>query len=110
MKEDDVIRLLEMDLSIHLMGSGYERRYLLGQINGIKIEIFPNEHTPPHFHISTPDFKASFTVDKCDLFKGEVNSATHKKIKEFHSKNRDRIIDEWNRLRPSNCPVGPITK
>ena len=110
MKPEDEIRVLEADLSIYLVTLGYERRQLLGRINGIKIEIFPNEHTPPHFHITAPDFKASFTIDKCELHEGNVSASTHKKIEEFYAKNRDQIIDLWNRLRPYNCPVGPISK
>jgi len=110
MKPEDELKMLELDLSIYLMALGYERRHLFGRINGIKIEIFSNEQTPPHFHITAPGFKASFRIDNCELHEGEVNSSTYKRIKEFYSKNRDQLIDLWNKLRPSNCPVGPVSK
>ena len=36
-----------------------EIRELVARVNGLKIEIHPNEHPPPHFHVKTPKVNAS---------------------------------------------------
>ena len=108
MNPHDAIRRLETELNI-ILGFGYEQRKLVGRVNGIKIEIYPNEHVPPHFHITSPELSATFEVETCDLVKGNADSSTYKKIRDFHSRNRDLIIETWNNLRPTNCKVGPIS-
>jgi hypothetical protein len=107
MDVENLIRVLEMDLSLTLF-NGYERRYLVGSVNGLKIKLFPNEHPPPHFHIESPDINASLTILTCDVCKGSVDSPTLKRIKEWHVKNKGKLIEAWNAKRPSNCPLGPI--
>jgi len=27
-------------------------------------------------------------------------------IRDWHAKNKSKLIDAWNKLRPTDCPVG----
>lgn len=105
----DAIKLLEMDLNLIFQTNSFEQRKLIGRINSFKIEIYPNEHAPPHFHIKSPEFQASFVIENCNLLDGYVDPGIHKKIREFHSKNIKLIVQTWNQLRPMDCRVGPIS-
>lgn len=89
-------------------GRAIERRYLVQSIDKIKIEIYPLEHPPPHFHVKSAKLDATFAIIDCKLLKGDIDSKTLKKIKYFHSANKTKLINVWNRLRPTDCPVGPI--
>lgn len=109
------LRLLETKLrhtigfvEIDNSGQAIERRYLIQKIGNVKIEIYPNEHPPPHFHINSPDINATFGIVNCDLLTGAIDSQTRKKIEYFHSQNKRDLIEVWNKLRPENCPVGKI--
>lgn len=44
-----------------------ENKQLVASINGLKIEIYSNEHPPPHFHVKSPNIDASFTIEDCEL-------------------------------------------
>jgi hypothetical protein len=115
MEAEELLRQLEFRLK-HTMefveidhaGQPIEKRYLIRRIGNIKIEVYPNEHPPPHFHIKSPDVNATFEIVSGTLLTGQVDSQTRKKIEYFHSMNKSAIIDVWNKLRPENCPVGKI--
>ena len=109
------LHILELQLRIALTqtvitdeGHVAEIRKLVNRIDNIKIEIYPNEHPPPHFHVKTSNFNVSLTIENCEILEGSLNSSDYKKVKYFHSNHRDTLVKVWNKLRPSNCPVGPI--
>ena len=89
-------------------GNLIEKRQLIDRIGNIKIEIYENEHPPPHFHIKSPDWNATFTVVDCQCLTGAVSPQMLKKIRYFHSTCRNKLIEIWNKSRPENCPVGKI--
>ena len=115
MKTEDEIKLLGIKLThtlnmveIDEFGNAIERRHLIHSIDKVKIEIYSLEHPPPHFHVKSSILNATFTITNCELLKGSIDTKTFKKIKYFHSLNRQKLIEVWNQLRPTDCPVGPI--
>jgi hypothetical protein len=86
-----------------------EIRQLVARLDGLKIEIYPNEHPPPHFHVRSPSVDAVFRIDDCCLLKGKVRSNDNKKILHWYQNARPLLIDAWNSSRPTFCTVGPFT-
>jgi hypothetical protein len=84
------------------------KRALVARINGLRIEIFANEHTPPHFHVSANDIDASFSISDCELLKGSISRKDQRLITFWHSGAKNKLIEFWNHTRPLNCPVGRI--
>ena len=83
-----------------------EIRQLVARLNGLKIEIYPNEHPPPHFHVRSPKVNASFDIANCDLIEGHVDSGDVKKIKYWHKHAKPLLIEIWDSTRPTHCTVG----
>jgi hypothetical protein len=90
-------------------GSIYEIRAVIGSYKNLKFEIFPNEHPPPHFHVTVDNCKASFKISDCELLKGSVKPNDEKKIKYWYKMHKELLIESWNAYRPDDCSVGPIT-
>ena len=115
MESNDILKLLESQLRYALefveidnQGRAIERRFLINRIGSIKIEIYPNEHPPPHFHVKSPDINATFEIVNCRILNGDLDTPTMKKIEYFHSRNKETLIEVWNKLRPTDCLVGKI--
>jgi hypothetical protein len=70
--------------------------------NKIKIEIRPNDHLPPHFHVIIDEQNASFTILNGELLKGSLDNKYIKTIKRWYKKNRNTLICQWNLTRPSD--------
>lgn len=85
------------------------RRYLteetVANLQGLKIQIFSNEHPPPHFRVSYAGDTANFSIKDCTKLNGGL-SRWERNIREWHSENKAELITVWNRTRPSDCPVG----
>ena len=58
-----------------------EIRQFVDRLNGLKIEIYPNEHAPPHFHVKSPTIDASFTIEECALLQGNIDNGNYRKVK-----------------------------
>lgn len=83
-----------------------ETKQLVEHLAGLKIEVYPDEHPPPHFHLKSPEVDASFAIEDCRLLKGKVTSEALQKIKYWHRHSKPKLIDAWNSTRPTNCTVG----
>lgn len=83
-----------------------ESKQLVARLNGLKIEIYSNEHPPPHFHVKSPNVDASFDIENCDLLKGKVSSRDSSKIRYWYQHAKPVLIEVWNSTRPGNCTVG----
>jgi len=83
-------------------------RALVERLKGLKIHIYPDEHPPPHFHVSSPDINATFSILDCTLLKGSVDRKTRELIVHWHGAARPKLVAFWNNTRPTDCPVGPI--
>jgi hypothetical protein len=83
-----------------------EIRQLVAKVNGLNIEVYSNEHPPPHFHVKSPNVNASFDIESCSLLDGVVDARDKKKIRFWHNYAKPLLIDAWNSTRPTNCTVG----
>ncbi len=83
-----------------------EIRHLIARVNGLKIEIYPNEHPPPHFHVVSANLNVSFAIEDCRILAGEINSQDLKKISYWHKHAKHKLISCWNTSRPTDCVVG----
>ena len=83
-----------------------EIRQLVARVNGLKMEIYANEHPPPHFHVKSPNVNASFTIESCEKLEGSLDPKDFKKVKFWHKSAKQLLVNAWNDTRPTNCTVG----
>jgi hypothetical protein len=86
---------------------GARIRFLVGYTGSpnLKVEVFANEHPPPHFRVRYGGETANYRISDCE----QLNGGLHKYerfIRQWHAKNKHSLIEQWNKARPSDCPVG----
>ena len=81
-------------------------KQLVERLAGLRIEVYPDEHPPPHFHVKSPEVNASFAIEDCRLLKGRVAPEPLQKIKHWHKYSRAKLIEAWDATRPTDCSVG----
>jgi hypothetical protein len=64
--------LLSSGYSVWEDGSLYNIKQLVARVNGLKIEVFYREHAPPHFHMSSGDIDATFSITDCEYLQGKI--------------------------------------
>ena len=70
-------------------------------LGNLKIQMFADDHNPPHFHVSSPDYDLMIRISDLSILSGQMRSKDIRKITEWAERNRTRIVDEWNRLNPN---------
>lgn len=82
---------------------------LVARVSGLSIVIWADEHPPPHFHVKYQGEDASFSIMDCERLSGVSGLERYEYcIRKWWQSNRHELITRWNRLRPTDCPVGPI--
>ncbi len=87
--------------------SGELIEFLVPTDGPLKVEIFSDEHPPPHFRVSVQGGTANYRITDGVKVNGGLQRY-HRQIRKFYEANREKLIAIWNERRPSDCPVGPI--
>ena len=69
-------------------------------IDGIRIEIFTNDHPPPHFHVRFGRKRAKFDIASGAMIKGSLENRTIRKVQRWTQFNRDGLMQVWTSSRP----------
>jgi hypothetical protein len=77
----------------------------VARLDGLKIEVFANEHPPPHFRVSFQGETANYRIAECGQINGGL-ARFYRNVRRWHAEHKQTLIDAWNRYRPTNCPVG----
>jgi hypothetical protein len=80
--------------------------YTLDRIGPLQIQVFSNEHPPPHFRVICNAGRNDFKISDCTPLHGNELSRFFRQIREWHKTNKQKLITTWNDTRPSDCPVG----
>jgi len=81
--------------------------FLVDRIGSLRIEIFSNEHPPPHFRVACDRGSNAFRISDCTPLHGDALRRHFPQIREWHASHKQDLIDAWNESRPTDCPVGP---
>ena len=109
---DDLAMVLEILLSggysVWEGNQIYSIRKLVDSVNGLRIEIRPREHAPPHFHVLKGDLDAAFSISDGRHLKGSIGDREKALIEWWFARSQAKLVRIWNETRPSGCQVGPI--
>ena len=85
--------------------------FMLFHSGRLKIEIFADEHPPPHFRVKFKNKTANFSIKDCAPLNGDtVVKRNIKEIKKWWRDHKQDLIDTWNDSRPADCPVGQYSE
>lgn len=66
----------------------------IAKINDLEIVVYPNDHNPPHFHVTSKqnNTHARIIIDNFELMSGsEISISDHKKVKKFFEDNPEKL-------------------
>lgn len=86
-------------------GTRYLTEETIGTIGGLKVQVFSNEHPPPHFRVLYGNESANFSIKDCSRLNGGLDRWL-RNIRKWHATNKESLIKAWDKNRPTGCPVG----
>ncbi len=82
-------------------GRLYYIKELVGQVNGLKIYIYAEDHPPPHFHIRGGGIDAMFTIEDCSLLRGDIGGRHRGLVVWWHKRSKPVLVAAWERNQPT---------
>ena len=63
---------------------------------GIIIQMYFDDHNPPHFHVIYNDFKAIISINDFSVLEGDLPPKAIGLVMEWAKSHQDELIKEWN--------------
>lgn len=68
------------------------------KIGNLKIQVFADDHDPPHFHIVTPDYEALVRLSDMTILAGSIDRRSYDTALSWAAENMGILEHEWRRL------------
>ncbi|MBX3578490.1 MAG: DUF4160 domain-containing protein [Rhizobiaceae bacterium] len=70
----------------------------MARLGRILIQIFADDHNPPHFHVTTPDHEALVLISDLSVLVGRIDRRSLDAARAWAAENRTLLEHEWTRL------------
>lgn len=70
----------------------------LMKIGNVKIQIFADDHNPPHFHVVAQGYEALVSIRDFVVLRGSIRRRDLETALEWAARNRQVLEHEWQRL------------
>lgn len=77
---------------------------VLARIDSVKIEFYPDEHLPPHFHARIAEFTAQIEIRTARVLNGSLPHSKLKTIVEWTLAHRVELMDAWSAVEEMRKP------
>jgi hypothetical protein len=69
-------------------------------IDGIKINIYSNEHMPPHFHVIYGNYEALIRIKDLEIEKGKLPNRQYRKVKKWATGYQNALNNIFEQFNP----------
>jgi hypothetical protein len=76
----------------------------LAIVDGVKIQLYPDEHPPPHFHAVFAEFVAQIRIDPPSVLKGSLPRSKMISVLDWAGEHRDGLMQAWNCIEMGQKP------
>ena len=74
---------------------------------GILIEMFWNDHPPPHFHVRYEGYRAVVLIETGEIDHGRLPTGVRRDIRAWTARHRAELLANWERARLLQ-PLWPV--
>lgn len=77
---------------------------------GIFIQMFFNEHSPPHFHVKYGEFKAVIDIKKMVLTEGKLPRRALNLVLDWTELHQAELLEAWDmcQAKQNPKPIAPL--
>ena len=70
-------------------------------LDGIKINVYTNDHVPPHIHASIGEYESLIDINKVSEMVGNLPKTYLRKVLKYVRDNQKDLLDEFYTLNPT---------
>lgn len=68
--------------------------------DGIKIEVFPNDHNPPHIHVTYSGEQAIVDIKRLEIIRGNLPNRQFRSVIEWAESRQEMLLARFKELNP----------
>ena len=78
---------------------------------GIVIQIYYDDHPPPHFHAKYGDYKAVLGIDSLKISSGKLPPRVSSLVIEWASQHQEELHEAWHQIQNYEPPgiIAPLS-
>jgi hypothetical protein len=76
----------------------------VARIDGIKIQLYWDDHPPAHFHAEYGEYRAKIAIQTLQIIKGYIPNAQLRKVKIWAETRKDQLFVGWMRCQSDLHP------
>ena len=73
-------------------------------VDGVKIQMFYNDHTPPHFHATLAGEEVLVSIRNLDVIRGSLPSAKLRHVLAWANEHQGKLALNWIRCQDEQPP------
>jgi hypothetical protein len=73
-------------------------------VNGVKILMFYNDHTPPHFHAILGNDEMLVAIRSLDVIRGSLPSARRRRVLAWAAEHQGELALNWIKCQDDQAP------
>jgi hypothetical protein len=71
---------------------------------GIVIQMYWNEHNPPHFHVEYGEYSAIVDIKQLKIIQGELNRRALNLVLDWAELHQSELLEDWDLCKESLMP------
>ena len=82
----------------------------ISQFYGIIIQMFWNEHSPPHFHATYGEYKATVNIKELCIMEGSLPRRANQLVLDWAELHQNELLDNWDLCLTNHHPktISPL--
>jgi len=73
-------------------------------VDGVKIQMFYDDHTPPHFHAVIGGAEVLISIRSLDVIRGSLPPAKLRRVMAWARRHQSRLALNWIRCQEDESP------
>lgn len=77
----------------------------ISRFYGIDIQMYFNDHAPPHFHVRYSGYKATVGIADLKILTGELPATASRLVIEWAGVHKHQLLEDWNLCQARKQPL-----
>ncbi|GAB3640034.1 DUF4160 domain-containing protein [Spirosoma arcticum] len=73
---------------------------VIALLDGLKIEMYFNDHAPPHIHAKHAEHEVLITIQEFAVFAGYLPARQLKQVQQYVTTNQEKLLARWKQYNP----------
>ena len=72
---------------------------------GMVVQMYWNDHAPPHFHVRYAEWKATIEIDGLQILTGSLPRRAERLVLEWAAEHKGELLENWIRCEQREYPT-----